>query len=124
VKIRRWIWFLLLNIFVLAAIVGSGIVAFANAPAVQFGVIAAIVIAFANYSLVAVPRALDKSKTDEAHRRTRREYGSTSMIGVIWVYLIVAGGRFGLILVGVTCATGVVVGGAVWIGKKAAPPEA
>lgn len=118
-NIRRALKFAALNILVVATIIAAGVFVFGDAPAIQFGVIAAILIAFANYSLVILPRAMDKSKTDAARQRTWKEYGATVFSGATWIYLVAMEGRFGLIVAGVTCAMAIIVGGAIWIGNKA-----
>jgi hypothetical protein len=118
------VWkFVLLNVLVLAGLVGSLFVVPGDTSLLKLAVVAAIVIAFSNYSLVVLPHATDKNNTEETRRRAWKEYRSTAMMAAAWVYLTSSRGQFGLILVAVCTVMMVVVGGAIWIAKKSAPSE-
>jgi len=113
--------FVLLNILALAAIVCVGVLA-PNTPALKFLAVSAVAVAFLNYSLAQHPRLIDRLGSEETRRRAWKNYRSTLIMALVWIYLIIAWDRIGLIIAAVTATTLIVVAGVVWIAEKSAGP--
>jgi hypothetical protein len=117
----RPLWrFVLLNFVVLAGLVGSLFFVPGDTSLLKYAVVSTILIAFLNYSLAVWPAITGKKGSEDARKGAAKAYRSTAMIAVSWLFLIVFERQFGLIMIGVSVVVIIVVGGAIWIGKKSA----
>jgi len=113
--------FVLLNILALAAIVCIGVLA-PNTPALKFFAISAVAVAFLNYSLAQRPRLINRLGSEQIRRSAWKSYCSTLITALVWIYLIIAWDRIGLIIAVVAATAVIVVAGVVWIAEKGARP--